>query len=318
MAAPQARSRQHRQMDAGALAAEIASFRLHLAAEGKAPKTIRLYTEAVTWFAAAMLLGQVGKTGWRQADARDVQEWMAWLLSRYSDAYASNQYRALQQFFKWLSVEDDIPDPMTGLRPPKVAGKLVPVFADAELSRLERACAGRGFAERRDAAIIAVLRASGIRLSELAGIRHDPRDPRRGDLDVWQREITVRGKGGRPRIVKVGYETARVLDRYLRARASHPQGWRPQLWLGSGGRGPLTASGIYQAVVRRGRQCGVDVWPHRFRHHFSHTWLERGGPEGDLMELNGWSSPQMLARYGASARSARARRTYDRVMADNA
>ena len=36
------------------------------------------------------------------------------------------------------------------------------------------------------------------------------------------------------------------------------------------------------------------------------------------MELNGWSSPQMLARYGASARSAHARRTYDRVMADNA
>ena len=116
MAAPQARSRQARQMDAGALAAEIASFRLHLAAEGKAPKTIRLYTEAVTWFAAARLLGQARKTGWRQADARDVEEWMAWLLGRYSDAYASNQYRALQQFFRWLSVEDDIPDPMAGLR----------------------------------------------------------------------------------------------------------------------------------------------------------------------------------------------------------
>ena len=50
------------------------------------------------------------------------------------------------------------------------------------------------------------------------------------------------------------------------------------------------------------------------RHDFSHTWLDRGGPEGDLMELNGWSSPQMLRRYGASARSARARRTYDRIM----
>jgi hypothetical protein len=35
---------------------------------------------------------------------------------------------------------------------------------------------------------------------------------------------------------------------------------------------------------------------------------------GDLMELDGWSSPQMLRRYGASARSARARRTYDRIM----
>ena len=59
------------------------------------------------------------------------------------------------------------------------------------------------------------------------------------------------------------------------------------------------------------------MFPHRFRHHFSHTWLDRGGPEGDLMELNGWSSPQVLRRYGASARSARARRTYDRIMDDS-
>ena len=59
-----------------------------------------------------------------------------------------------------------------------------------------------------------------------------------------------------------------------------------------------------------------EAFPHRFRHHFSHTWLDRGGPEGDLMELNGWASPQMLRRYGASARSARARRTYDRIMTD--
>ena len=50
------------------------------------------------------------------------------------------------------------------------------------------------------------------------------------------------------------------------------------------------------------------------RHHFSHTWLDRGGAEADLMELNGWTSPQMLTRYGASARAARARRTYDRIM----
>jgi hypothetical protein len=72
----------------------------------------------------------------------------------------------------------------------------------------------------------------------------------------------------------------------------------------------MTANGIYQLSVRRGRQAGVDAWTHRFRHHFSHTWLDRGGAEGG-MELNGWSSPQMLRRYGASARSARARRTRD-------
>jgi hypothetical protein len=44
------------------------------------------------------------------------------------------------------------------------------------------------------------------------------------------------------------------------------------------------------------------------------TSLDRGGAEGDLMELNGWSSPQMLQRYGGSARGARARRHYDLIM----
>jgi len=136
-------------------------------------------------------------------------------------------------------------------------------------------------------------------------------------LDLDSREIRVRGKGGRPRIVKISYEAARSLDRYLRVRGRHEQAHRPQLWLGVGNRGPLTATGIYQIVARRGRECGVAVHPHRIRHHFSHTWLDRGGAEGDLMELNGWSSPQMLTRYGASARAARARRTYDRIMNDS-
>ena len=72
---------------------------------------------------------------------------------------------------------------------------------------------------------------------------------------------------------------------------------------------PGETCNIYQMITSRGRQCGVAVHPHRFRHHFSHAWLNGGGPEGDLMELNGWASPQMLRRYGASARSARARRT---------
>ena len=183
MSAPQIRTRQPRQMDAGVLGAEIGSFRLHLAAEGKAPKTIRLYTEAVAWFAAARLLGQTGKTGWEQADRRDVPEWMTWLLGRYSDAYASNQYRAPTQFFKWLAAEEDLPNPVAGLRPPHVTTGLVPVFTGAELARLERACAGRGFAERRDAAIIAVLKASGIRLSELSGLRYHPSDPR---PSIWR------------------------------------------------------------------------------------------------------------------------------------
>ena len=50
-------------------------------------------------------------------------------------------------------------------------------------------------------------------------------------------------------------------------------------------------------IARRGRQAGVDAWTHRFRHHFSHTWLDRGGAEGDLMELNGTGVREARSRY---------------------
>jgi site-specific recombinase XerD len=239
---------------------------------------------------------------------------MAHLLDRYSSAYASIQFRALRQFFKWRAAEEDFPDPMTRLRAPKVTQREVPVFTSVGLSQLQKACQGRSFAARRDAAIIAALTATGIRLSELARICCHPGDPARSDPDLHAREIRIRGKGRTARTVKISHQAARGLDRYLRARPRHPQAWRPQLWLGVNGRGPLTAAGIYQAVARRGRQCGVTVYPHRFRHHFSHTWLDRRGAERDLMELNGWTSPQMLTRYGASARGARARRSYDRIV----
>jgi site-specific recombinase XerD len=316
MTLPQPRPRRRKPLDAGPFAPEIGSFRLHLAAEGKAAKTVRTYTEAVQWFAAAHLIPRTSCTRWDQVSGHDVQRWLVHLLTRYSDAYASNQFRALQQFFRWLADEEQLPDPMARLRTPKVTEKLVPVFSSEELSALEKICRGRTFAQRRDAAIIAVLTATGIRAGELAGIRYDAGDPRRRGVDLWRREITVRGKGGRPRVVRIGHEAARALDRYLRIRSRHAQAWRAQLWLGVNNRGPMTANGIYQMIARRGRQAGVDAWTHLFRHHFSHTWLNRGRAEGDLMELNGWSSAQMLRRYGARARSARARRTYDRIMTD--
>ena len=116
--------------------------------------------------------------------------------------------------------------------------------------------------------------------------------------------------------MKFNYDAARAIDRYLRLRSRQAFAHSPRLWLGVNNRAPMTANGIYQMIARRGRECGVFVHPHKFRHHFSHTWLDKGGNEGDLMELNGWSSPQMLRRYGASARNARARRTYDRVMTE--
>jgi integrase len=93
-------------------------------------------------------------------------------------------------------------------------------------------------------------------------------------------DITASGTGGRARVVRIGHEAARAVDRYLRVRSRHGQAHRPQLWLGVNNRGPMTGHGIYQMIARRGRQAGVDAWTHRFRHHFSHTWLDRGGGQG--------------------------------------
>ena len=203
---------------------------------------------------------------------------------------------------------------MAGLKAPHVPDKPVPVFADGDLARLERACAPfvPAAPRRRDDRRVRGDRGSGCRSSRASAITLTI--PGRSDIDLWQREITVRGKGGKTRTVKISYGAVRSLDRYLRVRAWHAQAYGAQLWLGVNNRGPMTASGIYQVMTRRGRQYGIEAFPHRFRHHFSHTWLDRGGAAGDLMELNGWTSPHMLRRYGASARSARARRSYDRIM----
>ena len=227
---PPPRPRRRKPLDAGPFAPEIGSFRLHLAAEGKAAKTVRTYTEAVAWFAAAHLIPRTSHTRWDQVSGHDVQRWLIHLLTLYSDAYASNQFRALQQFFRWLAEEEQLPDPMTRLRAPKVTEKLVPVFTSEELSawrRPARAGASPSGVTRRSS------RCSprpGSEPGSLAGIRYDPHDPRRSDVDLWRGEITVRGKGGR--------------------RGSSRSGMRPP--------GPWTCtSGPGPGMGRRGgRSCG--------------------------------------------------------------
>jgi hypothetical protein len=93
MTVPQPGPRRRKPLDAGVFQGEICSFRLHLAAEGKAAKTVRTYTDAVAWFAAAHLIPRTSRTRWEQVEGHDVQRWLVHLLTRYSDAYASNQYR---------------------------------------------------------------------------------------------------------------------------------------------------------------------------------------------------------------------------------
>jgi integrase/recombinase XerD len=235
-----------RNTNAGVLQPMVDSFELHLRAEHKSGKTITTYLDAAKWFAAAHLL-PAGMTDWADVRARHVQEWTVWLLGQYADTYASNQFRALQQFFSWHATEDPDeprPNPMAGLKPPKVGEKLVPVVTDDELGAMLATCKGSGFENRRDHAVISMFKDTGVRRSELAGIAL-------ADVDVKNREATVTGKGDKQRTVRFTYGTARALDRYLRERARHRNGRSSALWLGVRG-GPMTPSGIGQIIERRG------------------------------------------------------------------
>ena len=73
MAVPEPGSRRRKPLAAGVFQPEISSFRLHLAAEGKAAKTIRNYVEAVQWFAAAHLLSDTCRTRWEQVTGPDAR-----------------------------------------------------------------------------------------------------------------------------------------------------------------------------------------------------------------------------------------------------
>jgi site-specific recombinase XerD len=220
-------------------------------------------------------------------------------LRQHAPATAASRYRSLQQLFRWLLDEGEIDrSPMERTRPPKVPEQPVPVLSETQLQALLAQCSGRGFAKRRDAALLTVFVDTGARLSEVAGVNL-------ADVDLDLGTLRVLGKGRRERVLPIGRASVRALDRYLRERRGHPHASTEALWLGK--RGRMSTSGISQMVRRRGDAVGIaGLHPHQFRHTFAHQWLAAGGAEGDLQRIAGWRDPQMLRRYGASAAVERA------------
>jgi len=283
----------------------LTAFELSLRARNRAERTIETYGAAVRLF-DAYLTGLDEPRTVASLTTGHIDGFIASLRAAgQKDTTLANRYRSLQAWIKFMVELGDITvSPMASTRPPHLSTPLVPLFSEDDVRAVFRACEGRNLEDLRDMAVLRLFLDTGMRRSELAGLRVD-------DIDLKTLVALVMGKGSKPRLCPFGHRTGLALAKYLRARHAHRDATTPWLWLGKGRHGRVTASGIEQISRRRTQAAGLGrVSPHKWRHTWAHLWLSAGGSEGALMRLAGWETRQMLARYAASGADQRAQAEY--------
>jgi integrase/recombinase XerD len=241
-------------------------------------------------FAASYRLGS-----WREATATFLGGYFASLAGRgLSSATVARRRAALRGFHRYLERNGVTPaDATAGLPAPRRGRSLPHALAIEEVERLLAQPQGEGPLALRDRALLELAYASGLRVSELVGLR-------RPELDLAGRTVRCMGKGRRERAVPFGQHAARALALYLeRARPLLERGkGRDAVFLNARGT-RLSRMGFWKILHGYARQAGLAdrAHPHVLRHSFATHLLAGGADLRVVQELLGHASVTTTAIY---------------------
>jgi integrase/recombinase XerC len=233
----------------------------------------------------------------QDVDQRVVRAYLGWLHQKGCSASSrGRKLAALRTFFRWCQRERLLKgNPAREVSTPKQPKKLPPVVTYDDVERLLRGPRADHTFGARDLAMLELLYASGLRVSELVGLDVD-------NIHLGRRYVKVVGKGGKERVVPVGRVACRALERYLPARenllkARGRESERALFVNRLGGR--LTARGVAMIVKKYLRLSTVprSVSPHTLRHAFATHLLDAGMDLRVIQELLGHASLATTQRY---------------------
>ena len=264
----------------------LSAFLRYLALERDAsPHTLRSYRSDLAEFGRFVGPGK----GLDTVDARTVRGYLAHLHARRLEpASVGRKLAALRSWFRFLVRRGALQrNAAREVRGPRVPKKLVSFLPIDEATALVEGKALRGTARPRDLAILELLYASGLRVSELAALTLDA-------VDRAGRTVRVLGKGRKERIVPFGAKAARALEAYLADRAAT----RGPLFTNHRG-GRLTPRAIHAIVRRSAVAAGIArrVSPHTLRHTFATHLLDAGADLRAIQEFLGHSRLSTTQRY---------------------
>lgn len=277
----------------GETSPEVEDFLLHLEKERQvSPNTVSAYRRDLETFSAFCDRHHGGAWDWDSVDRLGLRAFLGEFerkgLSRRSAARALS---ALRSFYRFRQVHlGKGGGAARAARVPKLE-KRIPGYLDrARTERLfawaEARAAGGGVAELRDLAMLELFYASGMRLSELAGLKL-------GDVDLLADQVKVRGKGGKERIVPVGSRAVQALRRYLEAREpalARAGADRQAVFTGPTGR-RLSARSVQRAMHRLLDGVGAGgLRVHSLRHTFATHMLDAGADLRAVQEMLGHAS----------------------------